>query len=118
MYGVLDTGVNIGHPLLDPFITQEDQLSLEPDWDGADDDGHGTGMAGLATWGDLTEPLESAATIEVGHRLESVKILRYSGDNEGKPSRYCYCRRHIYAGDSAPSSEKSIFNGTFNYRCP
>jgi len=81
---VLDTGVNIGHPLIDPFILPADQLTLEAAWTGADDNGHGTGMAGLAVWGDLTYPLEVAATVEISHRLESVKVLRYPHDNEGK----------------------------------
>lgn len=44
---ILDTGVNYGHPLLDPFIDPADQLTLDEDWTGADDHGHGTGMAGL-----------------------------------------------------------------------
>lgn len=54
---ILDTGVNSGHPLLQPFIRVVDQHVVEPEWDSADDDGHGTGMAGLAVWGDLVEPL-------------------------------------------------------------
>jgi Subtilase family len=81
---ILDTGVNIGHPLLEPFINPADQFTLDDDWTGADDHGHGTGMAGLAAWGDLTHPLEDASMVEVSHRLESVKVLRHSHDNEGK----------------------------------
>lgn len=81
---VLDTGVNIGHPLLVPFIHPADQLTLDAAWTGADDHGHGTGMAGLATWGDLTHPLEDMSFVEISHRLESVKVLRYPHDNEGK----------------------------------
>lgn len=81
---ILDTGVNIGHPLLDLFIDPADQLTLDDDWTGADDHGHGTGMAGLVAWGDLTYPLEDTAMVEINHRLESVKVLRYPHDNEGK----------------------------------
>lgn len=81
---VLDTGVNIGHTLLDPFIDPADQLTIDAAWTGADDDGHGTGMAGLAAWGDLTQPLENTSAVEISHRLESVKVLRYPHDNEGK----------------------------------
>ncbi|VAW99914.1 putative serine protease [hydrothermal vent metagenome] len=81
---ILDTGVNIGHPLLDPFIQPADQFTLDDDWTGADDHGHGTGMAGLVAWGDLTHPLEKASAVEINHRLESVKVLRYEHDNEGK----------------------------------
>jgi hypothetical protein len=81
---ILDTGVNYGHPLLESFIDPVDQLTLDSDWTGADDHGHGTGMAGLAAWGDLAHVLENTAVIEVNLRLESVKVLRYAQDNEGK----------------------------------
>lgn len=81
---ILDTGVNIGHPLLEPFIQPGDQFTLDDDWTGADDNGHGTSMAGIVTWGDLTHSLEDASAVEVNHLLESVKVLRYPHDNEGK----------------------------------
>ncbi len=81
---ILDSGANIGHPLIAPFITQTDQFTVNPGWDPTDDNGHGTGMMGLAVWGDLTEPLSSTGQVCVNHRVESVKLLRNSGDNEGK----------------------------------
>ncbi|MEE9412710.1 MAG: S8 family peptidase, partial [Methylococcales bacterium] len=81
---VLDTGANIAHPLIAPFINETDQFSENPDWSPTDDDGHGTGMLGLAAWGDLTEPLSSFEDIHIHHRLESVKLLRSAYDNEGK----------------------------------
>ena len=81
---VLDTGVNNGNPLVGPFLDAGDQYAVDSDWTGTDDNGHGTGMAGLAAWGDLTEPLAQSAAISVKHRLESVKILRHEGDNEGR----------------------------------
>ena len=81
---ILDTGVNYGHPLLAPFLDPADQLTLDAEWTGADDHGHGTGMAGLAAWGDLADPLGDAAVVKIGHRLESVKVLRYPHDNEGR----------------------------------
>lgn len=81
---LLDTGINIGHPLLQPFIDSTDQYSVDSNWDPTDDNGHGTGMAGLAIWSDLTYPLTSNERMTINHRLESVKLLRHSGDNEGK----------------------------------
>ena len=81
---ILDTGVNNGHPLIGPFLASCDQYMVDPNWTGADDNGHGTGMAGLTVWGDLTEPLAESNVLLVKHRLESVKILRHAGDNEGK----------------------------------
>jgi hypothetical protein len=81
---ILDTGVNSGHPLLTPLMDQDDGYALDPNWDTGDTDGHGTEMAGLAGWGDLTEVLESSSAIQISHRLESVKVLNRSGDNKGK----------------------------------
>ena len=48
--GLLDTGVNRGHPLLAPLIQENDCQSLKPAWGVHDShrDGHGTQMAGLA----------------------------------------------------------------------
>ena len=81
---ILDTGINHGHPLIAPFHGAADQFTVDPAWTGADEHGHGTGMAGLAAWGDLTDALASAEPISIQHRIESVKILRQPGDNEGK----------------------------------
>lgn len=78
---IMDTGVNNAHPLLSPFITENDQFKIKSDWVTADEDGHGTGMAGLALWGDLSNPLASGSTVSVGHYIESVKLLRHSADN-------------------------------------
>lgn len=44
--------------------------------------GHGTEMAGLALYGDLVERLASDASVELRHRLESVKILPPAGKND------------------------------------
>lgn len=81
---VLDTGVNNGHPLLLPILEDRNCHTIEPAWGTDDRDGHGTGMAGLAIYGDLTNVLGTTDVIEINHRLESVKILRQDGDNANK----------------------------------
>ncbi|MFR9704820.1 S8 family peptidase [Aeromonas sanarellii] len=81
---ILDTGVNIGHPLISPICDEKDQYTINSDWGPTDSSGHGTGMAGLAAWGDLSLKMDSNDPVIINHRLESVKILRQSGDNEGK----------------------------------
>lgn len=81
---LLDTGVNHGHPLLAPFIDDDDRHAIEPAWGPDDDDGHGTELAGLALLGDLTHVLADQMPLQVSHRLESVKVLRWAGDNEGE----------------------------------
>ncbi|MEO5350499.1 MAG: S8 family peptidase [Magnetococcus sp. YQC-3] len=77
---ILDTGVNRGHPLLAPALNPADLHTIHPSWGAADDDGHGTEMAGLALFGDLTAAMDTNAMIHISHGLESVKLLRYSGD--------------------------------------
>lgn len=77
---LLDTGVNHGHVLLSPVLDPSDLHSVHPTWGSSDHDGHGTGMAGIATYGDLVGPLSSSEPVHVPHRLESVKILPPQGN--------------------------------------
>ncbi|MEL7293141.1 MAG: S8 family peptidase [Pseudomonadota bacterium] len=81
---IIDSGVNVEHPLLSPFADLGDQRTITDDSDPTDAIGHGTGMAGLAMWGDLTDRLSSTDIETVTHRLESVKTIRFNGDNAGK----------------------------------
>jgi hypothetical protein len=71
---LLDTGVRRTHLLLRDSLAAEDVHSVVGDPTG-DIRGHGTNMAGLALFGPLDDPLLSTATVELGHRLESVKFL-------------------------------------------
>lgn len=87
---VLDTGVNNGHPLIEPALAIEDLHTVEPGWGTADGHGHGTQMAGLALAGNLTEALDSDSPIAIGHRLESVKLLPNDGANEGDSQHHGY----------------------------
>jgi len=81
---ILDTGVNNGHPLLAPFLDDSNQHVTNPEWLATDDNGHGSGMAGLSIWGDLTSALSGGEPISINHKIESVKVLRQPGDNEGQ----------------------------------
>jgi len=81
---LLDTGVNHGHPLIAPMVADADRHSVEPAWGPDDTNGHGTELAGLALLGDLTPALSDEGLLTVPHRLESVKVLRGPGDNEGE----------------------------------
>lgn len=78
---ILDTGVNNGHPLLEPLLSSDDQQAFDSDWGSHDHDGHGTLMAGLAGFGDLKAALEARSEIQISHLLESVKILPPRGSN-------------------------------------
>jgi len=72
---LLDTGITIGNPLLSNIITQHDLDAVEPSWTRADNMNHGTPMAGLIIYGDLTEALANNERIEIYHHLESVKLI-------------------------------------------
>ncbi|SIS48077.1 Subtilase family protein [Zobellia uliginosa] len=78
---ILDSGVNNQHPLLREFIPNSNLFSYKPDSWGIHDSGseiqggHGTGMAGLALYGDLATVMSSISNIQIFHQLESVKII-------------------------------------------
>ena len=87
---LFDTGVNQGHPLIATGLAGADMHSVQPGWGTDDSDGHGTQMAGLALVGNLTEALESQDPIEIGHRLESVKLLTQDSTNTGDARHHGY----------------------------
>ena len=78
---ILDTGINGGHLLLQPILSQNDCLAVDPKWDKNDLIGHGTKMAGICGYGNLMEALEGRGTINLSHVLESIKILPDTGAN-------------------------------------
>ncbi|WP_426744776.1 S8 family peptidase [Myxococcus faecalis] len=78
---ILDTGVNRGHPLLSASLQAADCHAFDTEWGTHDHHGHGTEMAGLALFGDLTPHLASRQPVPLRHHLESVKILPPEGKN-------------------------------------
>jgi hypothetical protein len=97
---VLDTGVNNGHPLLAPVAARGDMHAYEPAWGTDDRYGHGTPMAGLAIYGDLTGPLAHDSLITLTHRLESVKVMPWPGFHDeyelfGAITRECIARAEL-----------------------
>lgn len=87
---LLDTGVNNGHPLIRPTLTDADLHTVEPAWGVDDKEGHGTSMAGLALLGNLAFTLESSDSLTIEHRIESVKILQEDGSNHGDAQHHGY----------------------------
>jgi hypothetical protein len=82
---LLDTGVNRAHPLLAPLLDASDVQTLLND-SGADQKGHGTGMAGLAAYDDLRGLMLSTGTWPQEHRLESVKMINQGDEHD--PTSY------------------------------
>lgn len=83
---LLDSGVQNQHPLLIDYIPNENLYSYKREaWgthDGVRNGGHGTGMAGLALYGDMTDALAASGNFEIFHRLESVKIINSSDPHD------------------------------------
>jgi hypothetical protein len=77
---LLDTGINQAHPLLMSIVDTADLDTYRPAWGVDDRHGHGTEMAGLASFGDLVDALQGDGPLICTHRLESVKIF-----NENDP---------------------------------
>jgi hypothetical protein len=74
---LLDKGVSNGHPLIQPVLEDKDMHTIFDDGIVQDisEDGHGTGMAGIATYFNLEELLESNDYFEINYKLESVRII-------------------------------------------
>jgi len=82
---ILDSGINNGHLLIKDALSDNDRLTVDENWGNNDSghDGHGTGMAGIALYGNLNQTLENNTPLEIRHRLESIKILPPNGqENE------------------------------------
>ena len=74
---ILDAGINRAHPLIVPALSSGDTQAVEAEWGVSDHDEyqHGTGMAGIALYGCLTEAMKVVRPIRLRHCLESVKIM-------------------------------------------
>lgn len=105
---ILDTGVNNGHPLLAPVIDDCDCHTINPNWGRDDQRGHGTRMAGVATYGDLRALLEGRNPVELRHRIESVKILPTGPNND--PDLYGFITQQAasLAEISSPSRSRTL----------
>ena len=80
---LLDSGVNRGHTLLEPLIAANDLHTVNAAWGTHDAANHGTGLAGVAAYGDLHELLASTGPVVIRHRIESVKLTPNQGANAG-----------------------------------
>lgn len=79
---LFDTGLNHEHPLFAHVAAATDMHAYKPAWGTDDRQGHGTPMAGLASFGDLTDALASTGPIALTHGIESVKIIHAPDPND------------------------------------
>ena len=96
MVGILDKGVNNGHPMLEPFLPDNRRATVIPGTDVSHEGDHGTGMAGLIEYGDLTHFLGRCGHLEINHTLASVKILSEEGNE-----------KHLYGKISEDALDKA-----------
>lgn len=73
--GVLDGGINNGHPMLAPFLPDNRRATVIANTNIFHEGNHGTGMAGLVEYGDLTDFLGRRGHMEIKHALVSIKML-------------------------------------------
>jgi len=85
--GILDSGVNNGHPLLCDYLPQE-RCKTVINSPVRDRSNHGTGMAGLALYGDLTDVIYSRKPCIVNHDLASVKMMPANDEKPNDPDLY------------------------------
>lgn len=71
---LLDSGVIASHPMLLPVIADNERYTVVGAWGVNDRWPHGTMMAGVAAYGDLTDSLASHRVVEPRFRLCSVKV--------------------------------------------
>lgn len=83
---LLDTGIKATHPLIHPATEDDFVQSVNSSWGLDDEFNHGTGMAGIAIYNNLSDRLLSRETVFINHKIESVKIL--SGRSENSPELY------------------------------
>lgn len=105
---ILDTGINNGHQLISPVLSDDDMHSYSEDWGVHDHKGHGTNMSGVAIFGNLSDALESNDRIEIRHIIESGKILPPRGEND--PKLYGYITQQVVskAEIQAPDRKRII----------
>ena len=77
---ILDSGVAHSHPLIEDFLPIERCHSVTMNGDTRDLKNHGTGLASLVLYGDLTDIIYQQNRVEVYSDLTSVKML--PGGNE------------------------------------
>ena len=83
--GLLDSGVNNAHDLIAPFLSDDMMKSAIGVYDTIDHSFHGTDMAGLILYGDMTDLIyEHKKSVAIENNLASVKIYEsgYETDSD------------------------------------
>jgi subtilisin family serine protease len=74
--GIIDSGVNFGHPLLSS--TEAGAVAIVPAWSASDSVGHGTSVASIAAFGDIATRA-AAKNFDAQFRIASARVVDDSG---------------------------------------
>lgn len=74
--GIIDSGVNFGHPLLE--TAEAGAIALDASWSVSDTYGHGTRVASVAAFGDIAARA-LAENFDGQHRIASARVLTDDG---------------------------------------
>ena len=98
---ILDTGVAHAHPLLSPSLAADDCHAVDDAWHIDDHHGHGTEMAGMALYGDLTYPVGDQRSIALNSPIGVGKAAAAQGlpAEQASQSRLPHPERHQPAGN-------------------
>lgn len=77
MIGVIDSGVNFGHPLLD--YAERAAVSPKAGWSVADENGHGTSVASLVLYGDVHSRAD-ASDFDADFWVGSARVVDAKGE--------------------------------------
>ena len=104
----LDTGVARSHSLLAASLDPAD-LHTVIGTSGVDSQGHGTAMAGLALYGPLDDLLTGSGTVQLRHRLESVRVLPNPSEPRTDPRDYGTVTVDAVARTEATTARRRVF---------
>jgi len=102
---ILDTGVNPNHRLLSDYLPSARCFSAIESGNTLDQENHGTGLASLALYGDLTDVIYGQRRVKITSDLTSVKILsrnRGEGNREEMYALITEDAMHVGRDSGAP----------------
>lgn len=85
---VLDTGINPHHRLLADYLPIDRCFSAIASGNTLDQENHGTGVASLALYGDMTDVIYSHKRVRITSDLTSVKMLSLNEGERNMPEMY------------------------------
>jgi hypothetical protein len=105
---LLDTGLNIGNPVIGAVVDASDSHTITETWGTADEHDHGTSLASLSIFGDLAEAISGSGNIALTHGLESVKIVPPFDNDEEDFAAY-FTQQGVYVAQIAHANRRRIY---------